>query len=902
MARKRANSLIFPMKGLNKRYGFQAQPPYTTPNALNVRPDGTLEGRARGGSRPGLGRRFAENISGQVGTDGASTQASSWLVFTSAGATFSTQGVTTADSLVITQGGTNGNASTYAIAIVDSETQLTLSSACGDTGDASGMTYYIQFATRRPIRMLAAMRSVDDAGLAVYRDSFDGADAVSVTDPPWNFEAFTSTWGTASAAPVSDGSGSARTVANNTNDLDAVILDSDLHCQYIDENASYSIGVRANIDSQTYRHIFLFGKIPAAPTDMDSSVVAYMYAATGFVNRYTFTLYVNNAPVASFPTADVTTTQDGWFEMVFTPDNWVHVFYSPAGGLPLLSLDLSGYDFGGNKAVGFGLQAQTTSGTTYSKIDEFVLTYTSTATTTPPPLSVVASANGEIWAEQSAGVMSKCTPTAAVTLNPDEQLMAVDRLGKLYIADWGVKVEGADGAADDPWTTFVSVGSNFTTSGVIAANDLLVIDGGHDNITPGTYTITAVSPGADTTKLTLSAACGHTGAATTVEFRVERAPKVYDPAAQGGDGDLAVWTATAGTVPTGCKIIGVYQDRVCLMGDPEAPGAWYMSRRGFPLDFNTGASDLDVARAIAGISTDSDAGGLALPITAFAPFSDDLAILGATSELWRLVGDPTLGGRLNNVSYKIGIVDRQAWCHDASGNLWFLSYDGIYMLPRGSNTDPISLSREVMPGEMRGSINTETSSISLAYDLHFRGIHIFLTPKTAGGGTHWWYDLATQGFWKAQFQNDHEPLVAAYRDAILPNEAGLMLGGRDGFIRYFGNNFEDDDGSAISNFMDIGPIRLGNDVEVGMLMELRATLATSSGDVTWALFVAETAEAVTAAAVFDTGTWSADLNYSNRPQARGAAYILRVTGSGTAAWAMENVLAITELAGPVRKV
>jgi hypothetical protein len=48
--------LRFPVGGLVKRYGYQSQPPYTTPDCMNVRAFDTFEGRERGGSRPGLTR------------------------------------------------------------------------------------------------------------------------------------------------------------------------------------------------------------------------------------------------------------------------------------------------------------------------------------------------------------------------------------------------------------------------------------------------------------------------------------------------------------------------------------------------------------------------------------------------------------------------------------------------------------------------------------------------------------------------------------------------------------------------------------------------------------------------------------------------------------------------------
>ena len=64
-ARKpRSYELYFPAGGLNRRAGYQSQPPYTTPDALNVRPFDPIEGRERGGSRPGLVKSFETQFGG----------------------------------------------------------------------------------------------------------------------------------------------------------------------------------------------------------------------------------------------------------------------------------------------------------------------------------------------------------------------------------------------------------------------------------------------------------------------------------------------------------------------------------------------------------------------------------------------------------------------------------------------------------------------------------------------------------------------------------------------------------------------------------------------------------------------------------------------------------------------
>ena len=60
--RNRHIDIHYPILGVDRRYAYQAQRPYTTPRALNCRPDAPLEGRARGGSRDGLDKAFYEEL------------------------------------------------------------------------------------------------------------------------------------------------------------------------------------------------------------------------------------------------------------------------------------------------------------------------------------------------------------------------------------------------------------------------------------------------------------------------------------------------------------------------------------------------------------------------------------------------------------------------------------------------------------------------------------------------------------------------------------------------------------------------------------------------------------------------------------------------------------------------
>jgi hypothetical protein len=123
-----------------------------------------------------------------------------------------------------------------------------------------------------------------------------------------------------------------------------------------------------------------------------------------------------------------------------------------------------------------------------------------------------------------------------------------------------------------------------------------------------------------------------------------------------------------------------------------------MSRFRDPLDYDYGASVTDRGRAVASNSSNSDAGGLAIPITAVAATTEDYCVFSAESEFYLLRGDPGVGGILGNVSSQIGIGSRTAWCRLPDGSIVFLSRDGLYRY-HPSQPLPQNISRDKLPTE-----------------------------------------------------------------------------------------------------------------------------------------------------------------------------------------------------------
>ncbi len=66
MGRKRNIEIVYPLGGLNRKSSFKSSPPYATNDCLNVRSRGTINGRERGGSRPGLILSHVDDLGSNV--------------------------------------------------------------------------------------------------------------------------------------------------------------------------------------------------------------------------------------------------------------------------------------------------------------------------------------------------------------------------------------------------------------------------------------------------------------------------------------------------------------------------------------------------------------------------------------------------------------------------------------------------------------------------------------------------------------------------------------------------------------------------------------------------------------------------------------------------------------------
>lgn len=347
-----------------------------------------------------------------------------------------------------------------------------------------------------------------------------------------------------------------------------------------------------------------------------------------------------------------------------------------------------------------------------------------------------------------------------------------------------------------------------------------------------------------------------------------------------------------GVLPDDCHLICRYLDRIVLAGDP--PHVWYMSRAGDPLDWDY--SQTDTGAAISG--QNSSAGTIGEPITALIPASDNFLIFGCLNSLWIMRGSPLEGGVIDNLSRRIGVVGRNAWCHGPGGDIYFLSKDGVYVI---SPDRFEAISRENLPEDLI-NIDEQTYYISLGYDTHYQGILIACRHRTDRDlSVFYWMDLRRGSFWPVTFP-DYGNGSVSQPTAQCTLRGDLHIGGGTGKIRKFDgtkgrDGGADAGGTDIDSYIVYGPIRLGQPGYDGYLMTLSAVLDEDSDDVTWKLYVGDNHEEIVADAIADatpfaSGTWTAGFNTLARPRARGASACIRIEQTAyNEQWAIEEVRA-----------
>lgn len=265
-------------------------------------------------------------------------------------------------------------------------------------------------------------------------------------------------------------------------------------------------------------------------------------------------------------------------------------------------------------------------------------------------------------------------------------------------------------------------------------------------------------------------------------------------------------TATAGTLPSGCTLATVWRDRLVLAAPRDNPQNFFFSRVGTQTDFDY--SQLDTAAAFAGNA--STAGRIGEPIVALIPFTEDKLLIAGDHNLWMVTGDPADGGTIDLVSDAIGTLGAKAWTKAPDGTIYMVGTGGLYRFPPGSSA-PENISSGKW-NDYFASINRAGQYVVMTYDRDRQAAYVFVTSVVSGtvGDIHLLWDARTESLWPVQFPLSHGPICTLVYDGDGPDDRTLLLGTRNGFIQKLDAAAPDDDGTAISSYIYLGPVKASN--------------------------------------------------------------------------------------------
>lgn len=362
---------------------------------------------------------------------------------------------------------------------------------------------------------------------------------------------------------------------------------------------------------------------------------------------------------------------------------------------------------------------------------------------------------------------------------------------------------------------------------------------------------------------------------------------------------ISAWTPTAGTLPvdandTKARGIETWRGRTVLFGLRGNPQNFYMSKQYDPLDWDYSPSTTTAQQAFAG--NDSLAGFTGDLINGFVPYDDDTGLFLCDHSIWQMTGDPMNDGTLDGVSSTIGGAWGRAWALDPSKQVFFFGSDcAIYKMMPGTKPTPMS---GAIARRLQG-IDLSKHLIRMCWDTVFKGLWVFVTPyDVTQKTTNFFWEERTNA-WMPDFFGDlhHQPFSIFTLDGDLPNDRVVIIGGKDGYLRFVTEDADDDTGEKIQSYVMLGPIRTQL-MDMILFKDIQITLGETSGEVKYKIFVGKTAEAALTSEAVVTGTF---MKGGRNPVApvRRSGMAVYVELSAEAPWALEKLTARYQTLGMV---
>jgi hypothetical protein len=352
-------------------------------------------------------------------------------------------------------------------------------------------------------------------------------------------------------------------------------------------------------------------------------------------------------------------------------------------------------------------------------------------------------------------------------------------------------------------------------------------------------------------------------------------------------------TASSGSYPVDAygntgRLLETWRNRLVVSGLLMDPFNWFMSAVGAPDDWNYSPSTTVETQAVAG--TNATAGKPPDTVNALVPYSNEILLLGGDHTIHQMTGDPMAGGRIDLVTDAVGMAWGRAWCRDGSGVLYFMSTQAsIYRWAPGAVPERIS---DKITDLLTHRVDLSTCMVRMAWDERAAGAYVFISCP-GQSAIHYFWDARNGAWWQDVFANaNHNPVAVHTQQGFTRADRVVLVGGNDGYIRYLNPDAADDDGTAISSYVYLGPIKV-KERAGQMIVDLQGSLILGSGNAVYGVQAGNSAEdAVNTAAMF-TGTFVAGRNRSQAIRSSGQAHFIKLASTQTVGsrWELEYLAA-----------
>ncbi len=364
---------------------------------------------------------------------------------------------------------------------------------------------------------------------------------------------------------------------------------------------------------------------------------------------------------------------------------------------------------------------------------------------------------------------------------------------------------------------------------------------------------------------------------------------------------VETWVASAGDLPVDsdnntARLICLWRGRIILSGVLLNPNQLFAAKVGDPTNFDY-APPTPVPADSAWSSSTGPQGNLGDVINGLVPYTDNLLVIGMDARMAIFRGDPMAGGSIDNVTTTIGMAWGEAWCMDPTGIVYFFSNrTGVFRFIPGQIPQRMSTPID----SLLLTINTGEYGILLQWEDRPKILHIWITLLAEQFDTvHYEWESQANAWWQRVHGNTaHNPLACVNFDGNDADDRVSLIGGWDGYVRALSFTATDDDGTAIDSEVWIGSFLTKYNDSV-LVKEVQGVLAQNSGDVQYAIYVADTAEEALDSTPATTGTWADGRNYNDMVRRAGYGAYVQITSA--VRWAMESIRAVLDIQGTTRR-